>query len=194
VRKNVEASMTDLTRRGMMAAAGLAAAACATGPGEEGGGKPMTWLVVHGAWSAGWAWKKMRARLNVDGSQLWTPTMTGVGERVHLAGPQVKLDTHIQDIIGVIETEDLSDITLVAHSSGGMVGMAVADRVGGRVKRLPSCRMTDSRRQTSSARRSGSRRMGACRRGRTRRTPLWRTRPGSIHAACLSLLALSPRR
>jgi pimeloyl-ACP methyl ester carboxylesterase len=96
----------------------------------------MIWLVVHGAWSAGWAWKKMRARLHAGGSQLWTPTMTGVGERVHLAGPEVTLDTHIQDIIGVIETEDLADITLVAHSYGGMVGTAVADRVGGRVKRL----------------------------------------------------------
>ena len=56
-----------------------------------------TFLVAHGAWSAGWAWKKMRPRLR--GHELWTPTYTGLGERVHLFSNDVKLDTHIEDVV-----------------------------------------------------------------------------------------------
>ena len=96
----------------------------------------FTWLVVHGAWSAGWAWKKMRSRLNGPGAVLWTPTLTGLGERAHLAGPHVTLETHVQDILAVIEMEGLSAITLVAHSYGGLVGTCVADRARAKVVRL----------------------------------------------------------
>lgn len=95
-----------------------------------------TFVVAHGAWSAGWAWKKMHPRLHALGHELVTPTYTGVGERVHLFSPAVDLETHIQDIINVLEFEDLRDVVLVGHSYGGMVATGVADRARERVGRL----------------------------------------------------------
>jgi pimeloyl-ACP methyl ester carboxylesterase len=95
-----------------------------------------TFLVAHGAWSAGWAWKKMHPRLAVGGDRLFTPTYTGLGERVHLASPSVDLDTHVQDVLGVLEHEDLRDVLLIGHSYGGMVATGVADRARDRIARL----------------------------------------------------------
>src|ERR1700709_463189 len=85
-------------------------------------------LVCHGAWSAGWAWKKMHPLMRAAGHRLVTPTYTGLGERAHLANPSIDLETHIQDILNVIQYEDLRDIVLVGHSYGGMVATGVADR------------------------------------------------------------------
>ena len=95
-----------------------------------------TFLVAHGAWSAGWSWKKMKPLLQDLGHDLITPTYTGVGERVHLAGPDIGLETHIADILGVLEFEDLQDIFLIGHSYGGMVATGVADRAPDRVAHL----------------------------------------------------------
>ncbi|HTN27273.1 MAG TPA: alpha/beta fold hydrolase, partial [Burkholderiales bacterium] len=93
-------------------------------------------LVAHGAWSAGWAWKKMRPRLRERGHELWTPTYTGLGERVHLASNDVRLDTHIEDVVKVLEYEDLRDVILVGHSYGGMVATGVADRIPDRITQV----------------------------------------------------------
>jgi pimeloyl-ACP methyl ester carboxylesterase len=95
-----------------------------------------TFLICHGAWSAGWAWKKVRPLLRAAGHEIFTPTYTGIGERAHLASRSIDLDTHIADTLGVIEYEDLSDIVLVGHSYGGMVATGVADRVPGRIGKL----------------------------------------------------------
>jgi len=95
-----------------------------------------TYLICHGAWSAGWAWKKMRPLLRAAGHEVFTPSYTGLGERAHLAHPLVDLETHIADILAVIDCEDLRDILLVGHSYGGMVATGVADRVPGRIKHL----------------------------------------------------------
>ena len=95
-----------------------------------------TFLIAHGAWSAGWSWKKMRPLLYERGHKLFTPTYTGVGERVHLAGPEIGLETHISDILGVLEFEDLRDVFLVGHSYGGMVATGVADRAPERLAPL----------------------------------------------------------
>jgi pimeloyl-ACP methyl ester carboxylesterase len=95
-----------------------------------------TVLVCHGAWSAGWAWKKMHPLMNAAGHRLLTPSYTGLGERVHLASPSVDLETHIQDILNVITYEDLSDIVLLGHSYGGMVATGVADRARDRIAQL----------------------------------------------------------
>ena len=95
-----------------------------------------TFVVAHGAWSAGWAWKKMRPRLRERGHELWTPTYTGLGERAHLATPDITLDTHIQDVCGLLVMEDLRDVILVGHSYGGMVATGVADRETARIARL----------------------------------------------------------
>ena len=95
-----------------------------------------TFVVAHGAWSAGWAWKKMRPLMRTAGHELWTPTYTGLGERAHLATPEVDLDTHIQDIVAVLETEDLNDVILIGHSYGGVVATGVADRARNRIATL----------------------------------------------------------
>jgi len=95
-----------------------------------------TFLVAHGAWSAGWAWKKMRPLLRARGHELFTPTHTGLGERSHLAGPGVDLETHIADILGVLEAEDLKGVILIGHSYGGMVATGVADQARERVAKL----------------------------------------------------------
>jgi pimeloyl-ACP methyl ester carboxylesterase len=95
-----------------------------------------TFVVAHGAWSAGWAWKKLRPLMRAAGHELWTPTHTGLGERAHLAHPDVDLDTHIQDIVAVLETEDLNDVYLIGHSYGGMVATGVADRARARIKHV----------------------------------------------------------
>ena len=97
---------------------------------------PKTFLVCHGAWSAGWAWKKMHPLMAAAGHRLVTPTYTGLGERAHLANPSIDLETHIQDILNVIKYEDLRDIVLVGHSYGGMVATGVADRARDRVTQL----------------------------------------------------------
>jgi pimeloyl-ACP methyl ester carboxylesterase len=95
-----------------------------------------TFLVAHGAWSAGWAWKKMHPLMAARGHRLVVPTYTGLGERAHLANPEINLDTHIADVMGVIEMEDLRGFILIGHSYGGMVATGVAARARDRVKQL----------------------------------------------------------
>ena len=95
-----------------------------------------TILVAHGAWSAGWAWKKMRPLLRERGHELLTPTNTGLGERAHLARPDIDLEAHIADLLAVLEFEDLREVVLVGHSYGGMVATGVADRARERIARL----------------------------------------------------------
>ena len=102
-----------------------------TSTNDESGRRTV--VVTHGAWSAGWVWKKMRPRLAAHGIDLWTPTYTGVGERSHLAHKGITLDDHIADVVAVMEYEDLRDVTLISHSYGGMVGTGVSDRVPERV-------------------------------------------------------------
>jgi pimeloyl-ACP methyl ester carboxylesterase len=95
-----------------------------------------TFVICHGAWSAGWAWKKMRPLLRAAGHEVFTPSYTGLGERAHLASPMVDLETHIADVLGVIASEGLEDFILVGHSYGGMVATGVADRMAGKVRHL----------------------------------------------------------
>ncbi len=116
-----------------LAAAALSATSAATSAATPGG---TTILVAHGAWSAGWAWKKMHPLMTAAGHRLITPTQTGLGEREHLASPAVDLETHIQDLLGVIKHEELSHFVLIGHSYGGMVATGVADRVPDLVTKL----------------------------------------------------------
>jgi pimeloyl-ACP methyl ester carboxylesterase len=95
-----------------------------------------TFVVAHGAWGAGWTWKKMHPLLATRGHWLVTPTYTGLGERGHLARPDIDLETHIADILGVLEMEDLAGVNLIGHSYGGMVATGVADRARNRVAQL----------------------------------------------------------
>ena len=95
-----------------------------------------TFVVAHGAWSASWAWKKMRPLMRASGHELFVPCYTGLGERHHASAPSVTLDTHIADVVGTLEMEDLRDVVLVGHSYGGMVATGVADRAGERIRHL----------------------------------------------------------
>jgi pimeloyl-ACP methyl ester carboxylesterase len=117
-----------------VAGAGLAASGMANSAGAPARGS--TFLVAHGAWSAGWAWKKMHPLMTAAGHRLITPTCTGLGERAHLSSQAIDLETHIQDILGVIQFEQLNDFILIGHSYGGMVATGVADRVPERIKKL----------------------------------------------------------
>ena len=93
-------------------------------------------VLAHGAWSAAWAWKKVRPLMAAAGHQFFTPTYTGLGEREHLASRSNDLETHIQDVLGVLTCEDLREVVLIGHSYGGMVATGVADRARGRIARL----------------------------------------------------------
>lgn len=95
-----------------------------------------TIVIVHGAWGGAWAFRKVDAELREKGYNVYRPQLTGLGERVHLARPDIGLGTHIEDVVNMILFEDLHDITLVGHSYGGMVITGVADRVPDRIKRL----------------------------------------------------------
>ena len=95
-----------------------------------------TFVVAHGAWSAGWAWSKMRPLVAERGATLVTPTHTGLGERSHLVGASIDLSTHVQDVSQVLEYEDLRDVVLIGHSYGGMVATGVAARCPDRVAAL----------------------------------------------------------
>ena len=95
-----------------------------------------TVVLAHGAWSAAWAWKKMRPLFRGAGHEFFSPTYTGLGERAHLARPEIDLSIHVQDVLAVLELEDLKDVTLLGHSYGGMVATGVADKAAGRVARL----------------------------------------------------------
>ena len=95
-----------------------------------------TFVVCHGAWSAAWAWKKVRPLLRAAGHEIFTPTYTGLGERAHQVSRSINLETHIGDILAVLDCEDLRDVVLVGHSYGGMVATGVADRAAERIAKL----------------------------------------------------------
>lgn len=92
-----------------------------------------TFLVTHGAWSAGFVWKKMRPLMRAAGHEMFTPSHTGLGDRRHLAHKDVDLETHISDISAVLFQEDLNDVYLIGHSYGGIVARCVADRMAERL-------------------------------------------------------------
>jgi pimeloyl-ACP methyl ester carboxylesterase len=93
-------------------------------------------VLVHGLWGGGWSWRKIIPLLRSAGHDVHATTGTGVGDRVHLAGPAVDLDTHITDVANVLEFEDLTEVTLVGWSYGGMIITGVAERVPERLAGL----------------------------------------------------------
>lgn len=98
--------------------------------------KKPTIVIVHGAWGGGWAFKKVDSMLTSRGADVYRPTLTGQGERAHLASKNIGLSTHIEDIVNTILYEDLKDIVLVGHSYGGMVITGVADIIPERIRKI----------------------------------------------------------
>jgi ribulose-5-phosphate 4-epimerase/fuculose-1-phosphate aldolase/pimeloyl-ACP methyl ester carboxylesterase len=95
-----------------------------------------TYVLVHGAWGGAHGWRKVRPLLQQAGQTVYSPSLTGQGERAHLATPEVNLSTHIEDVCNAIWYEDLSEVILIGHSYGGMVVTGVADRMPERIKHL----------------------------------------------------------
>jgi pimeloyl-ACP methyl ester carboxylesterase len=96
-------------------------------------GTPATFVIVHGAWGGGWEWAGVARTLRQDGHEVFTPTLTGLGERAHLSEPRVGLATHVDDVALVLELEDLFDVVLCGHSYGGVPITGAADRAPARV-------------------------------------------------------------
>lgn len=95
-----------------------------------------TYVLVHGGFQGGWSFRRVAKLLRDAGHEVYTPTLTGLGERSHLAEQSINLDTHIADIVNTIVWEDLSEVVLLGHSYGGMVITGVADRIADRIATL----------------------------------------------------------
>jgi pimeloyl-ACP methyl ester carboxylesterase len=95
-----------------------------------------TFVLVHGAWHGGWIWERVRHTLESPGHRIYSPTLTGLGERAHLASREVGLDTHIEDVLNVVKYQGLNEIILVGHSYAGVVITAVADRIPENISRI----------------------------------------------------------
>jgi pimeloyl-ACP methyl ester carboxylesterase len=87
-----------------------------------------TFLLVHGAWHGGWCWRRVSALLTGRGHSVFAPTLTGLGERSHLMNADIRLATHVADVVNVIKWEQLTDVVLVGHSYAGFVISGVAER------------------------------------------------------------------
>jgi pimeloyl-ACP methyl ester carboxylesterase len=94
------------------------------------------YVLVGGGWLGGWCWQGVTRRLREEGHDAYPVTLTGLGERVHLASPEVNLDTHITDVVNLMEFEDLHGVVLLGHSYAGLVVTGVADRVPERISQL----------------------------------------------------------
>lgn len=95
-----------------------------------------TFVLVHGAWHGGWCWVRVADRLRKAGHTVFTPTLTGLGERSHLLRADIDLTTHVADVINVIKWEGLKDIVLCGHSYGGMVISGVADQMADAIRSI----------------------------------------------------------
>ena len=95
-----------------------------------------TFVLVHGAWHGGWCYRDTAQALRAAGQTVFTPTHTGVGDRSHQSAENITLETHIRDVCGCIEFEELNDVILCGHSYGGMVITGVADRMPDRIRSL----------------------------------------------------------
>jgi pimeloyl-ACP methyl ester carboxylesterase len=95
-----------------------------------------TFVLVTGAWHGAWCWERVAKALRDQGHTVFAPTFTGIGELSHLLTPEVGLETHIDDVEGLVRREDLTGVVLVGHSYGGAVIRGVADRVGERIAAL----------------------------------------------------------
>jgi pimeloyl-ACP methyl ester carboxylesterase len=125
--------MTDhaITRRGALgaAAAGVGTAALGATPIAAQTAPRKTFVLVHGAWHGAWCWRRVSDLLEAQGHKVFVPTLTGLGDKSHLLGPQVNLTTHITDVVNLIKWENLKDIVLVGHSYGGYIITGVAEQL-----------------------------------------------------------------
>jgi hypothetical protein len=137
--------MTDrnISRRimigGVAAGAGLAATA-ATGDRIVGAASaqttPKTFVLIHGAWVGGWYWRRVSDILEAKGNKVFSPTLTGLGERSHLLSKDINLNTHVTDIVNVVKWESLQDICFVVHSYAGIPGSGAVEQISERISSI----------------------------------------------------------
>ena len=116
------------TRRDLISAGLVATAMAASGVPVQAQTVKKTFLLVHGSWAGGWVWRPLADLLQSRGHKVFTPTLTGLGERSHLLNDNINLGTHITDVVNVIKWERLTDFVLVGHSYGGNVISGVAEK------------------------------------------------------------------
>src|SRR5436190_22709955 len=97
-----------------------------------------TFVLVHGAWHGGWCWRRVsdlleRQNLGRHAHKVFTPTLTGLGERSHLMSKEIRLATHVTDVVNHMKWEGLADVVLCGHSYGGMVVSGVAEQMAGKI-------------------------------------------------------------
>jgi pimeloyl-ACP methyl ester carboxylesterase len=97
---------------------------------------PHTFVLVHGAWHGGWCWRRVADRLHAGGHAVFTPTLTGLGERAHLMRAGIGLDTHIADVVNAITWEGLGDVVLCGHSYGGFIISGVAEKIAPTIRSI----------------------------------------------------------
>jgi len=124
-----EKTTVNAMRRAMVAGAAAAALAGPRAAVAQGPSGAKTFVLVHGASQGGWCWRRVSDRLERLGHKVFTPTLTGLGERSHLMSRDVDLDMHITDVVNVIKWESLQGIVLVGHSYGGWVVSGVAEQI-----------------------------------------------------------------
>lgn len=95
-----------------------------------------TFVLVHGAWHGGWCWRRVADRLRRDGHAVFTPTLTGLGERAHLLAPGIDLATHVADVVNLLKWEQLSEVVLCGHSYGGFVISGVAEEMPAQIRSI----------------------------------------------------------
>jgi pimeloyl-ACP methyl ester carboxylesterase len=87
-----------------------------------------TFVLVHGAWHGGWCWRRVADLLEQQGHKVFTPTLTGLGERSHLMRQGIDISTHVTDVVNVLKWEGLTGVMLCGHSYGGLVVSGVAEQ------------------------------------------------------------------
>lgn len=118
------------------AATGQHAHATSGSAGKAQSGAKKTYVLAHGSWHGGWCWRPVADRLRAAGHDVYAPSYTGMGDRAHLINKGITIDTFIEDLVQVIETEELKDVILVGHSFGGIPITGVADRIPERIAHL----------------------------------------------------------
>jgi pimeloyl-ACP methyl ester carboxylesterase len=97
---------------------------------------PHTFVLVHGAWHGGWCWQRVADQLRSAGHMVFTPTLTGLGERSHLLRAGIELKTHIADVVNVMKWERLDDVVLCGHSYGGFIISGVAEQMASAIRSI----------------------------------------------------------
>jgi pimeloyl-ACP methyl ester carboxylesterase len=131
----------NVTRRRMIATGAVGAGLVALASGKvvrdaRAQSPPKTFVLIHGAWCGGWVWRRVSDLLESKGHKVFSPTLTGVGERSHLLNKDINLDTHVTDIVNVIKWENLDNVCLVAWSYGGFPCSGALEQIGGNVSSI----------------------------------------------------------